>query len=344
MFTFLVEKRLLFLIIPVLSGLIFYPLIFSLSEARAATLATTSLTVSITVCGDGVVEGDEQCDGGNLAGQTCDGLGYFGGDLACDSCVFDTSGCTTGPGGAGGGPWWQKPPAKETKVILQGKAYPDASITILIDGKITNIIEADSQADFETEIINLTAGTYNFGFWAQDSEGRRSITFSLSVSVSSEMTTNISGLFIPPTIELGKGTLDRGEVLDISGQTAPQSEIDIYIGSIIKEAEADSSGKWSYSFDTLELEKEDSYLIKVKAISPEGLKSNFSSILEFILGEEIIERVCPGADFNKDNEVNLIDFSILLYWWGKYNLCADQNQDEAVDLQDFSIMMYYWTG
>jgi hypothetical protein len=345
MFTFFEERKLLLFIIPILSGLIFYSLIFSFSEVEAATLATTSLTVSITVCGDGVVEGSEQCDGGNLAGQTCEGLGYFSGDLACDgSCVFDTSGCTTGPGGVGGSPWWQEPPAKETKVILQGKAYPNASITILVDGKIINIIKADSQADFETEINNLTAGNYNFGLWAQDSEGRRSITFSFSVSVSSEMTTNVSGLFIPPTVELKKDALNRGEILDISGQTASQGEVDIYIGSIIKETEADSSGKWSYSFDTLELGKENSYLIKVKAISPEGLKSNFSSILKFILGEEIVGEACLGADFNKDNEVNLIDFSILLYWWEKYNPCVDQNQDGAVDLQDFSIMMYYWTG
>jgi len=49
------------------------------------------------VCGNGVVETGEQCDGGNLNGQTCVGLGFTGGTLACSgSCTFDTSGCTTG--------------------------------------------------------------------------------------------------------------------------------------------------------------------------------------------------------------------------------------------------------
>ena len=48
-------------------------------------------------CGDGVVDADEQCDGGDLNGLTCQSLGYDGGTLACDgiTCTYDTSGCTT---------------------------------------------------------------------------------------------------------------------------------------------------------------------------------------------------------------------------------------------------------
>ena len=59
------------------------------------------------VCGNGVKEGVEQCDGTDLGlgGQTCTGLGYSGGTLSCNlSCNFDTSNCTgTGGGGGGGG-------------------------------------------------------------------------------------------------------------------------------------------------------------------------------------------------------------------------------------------------
>ncbi|PKN45552.1 MAG: hypothetical protein CVU59_08730 [Deltaproteobacteria bacterium HGW-Deltaproteobacteria-17] len=47
-------------------------------------------------CGNGIIEGLELCDGANLAGNTCAGLGFASGDLACESdCFgFDTSGCT----------------------------------------------------------------------------------------------------------------------------------------------------------------------------------------------------------------------------------------------------------
>jgi hypothetical protein len=50
------------------------------------------------VCGDGAVGGSEECDGVNLNGETCGGLGFSGGSLSCTgSCTFDTSACTSGP-------------------------------------------------------------------------------------------------------------------------------------------------------------------------------------------------------------------------------------------------------
>ncbi|MBI4147104.1 DUF4215 domain-containing protein [Candidatus Woesearchaeota archaeon] len=46
------------------------------------------------VCGDGKVEGIEQCDGTNLAGSSCNAKGFDGGSLYCDNaCKFDTSKC-----------------------------------------------------------------------------------------------------------------------------------------------------------------------------------------------------------------------------------------------------------
>ena len=46
------------------------------------------------LCGNGALDGVEQCDGTNLGGHTCADLGYDGGVLACmAACVFDTSQC-----------------------------------------------------------------------------------------------------------------------------------------------------------------------------------------------------------------------------------------------------------
>ena len=47
------------------------------------------------VCGDGVINGPEVCDGHDLGGETCDSLGLLYGELGClDDCSgFDTSGC-----------------------------------------------------------------------------------------------------------------------------------------------------------------------------------------------------------------------------------------------------------
>jgi hypothetical protein len=49
----------------------------------------------LSVCGNGVREPLEVCDGSDLAGETCVTLGFESGTLACNaSCsAFDTSGC-----------------------------------------------------------------------------------------------------------------------------------------------------------------------------------------------------------------------------------------------------------
>src|SRR5262245_40276612 len=45
-------------------------------------------------CGDGAVDVGEQCDGSDLAGETCMSLGLGNGTLACTMrCQFDATGC-----------------------------------------------------------------------------------------------------------------------------------------------------------------------------------------------------------------------------------------------------------
>jgi len=55
----------------------------------------------------------------------------------------------------------------------------------------------------------------------------------------------------------------------------------------------------------------------------------------------------PHGDINKDGSINIVDFSILMYFWHQTppsNPCVDLNKDGTVDLTDFSIMLYWWTG
>ena len=57
--------------------------------------------VSSSVCGNGIVESGEQCDGSNLNGASCTSQGYSGGALSCSSssCQFVTTSCTSASGG-----------------------------------------------------------------------------------------------------------------------------------------------------------------------------------------------------------------------------------------------------
>ncbi len=52
-------------------------------------------------------------------------------------------------------------------------------------------------------------------------------------------------------------------------------------------------------------------------------------------------------DFNNDCKVNLIDFSIMLYWYNNHVLPPkniDLNKDTKINIEDFSILAYHWTG
>ncbi|MEK7535901.1 MAG: Ig-like domain-containing protein [Patescibacteria group bacterium] len=67
------------------------------------------------------------------------------------------------------------------------------------------------------------------------------------------------------------------------------------------------------------------------------------------------DRAVPSTslmgDLNADRRVDLIDFSILAYWWGRplggTFITTEKNRlngDGQVTLEDFSILAYYWLG
>ncbi|RMF22063.1 MAG: hypothetical protein D6760_08220, partial [Deltaproteobacteria bacterium] len=60
------------------------------------TLCQSDCTCPEPFCGNDVREAGEVCDGTDLGGQTCTGLGFSGGTLACtsDCAGYDSSGCT----------------------------------------------------------------------------------------------------------------------------------------------------------------------------------------------------------------------------------------------------------
>ena len=249
------------------------------------------------------------------------------------------------PPPAGGGGAVTFPAA--AKVVFEGRAYPNSLLTILKDGVVAATFFAESSGLFKKELTGIQGGIYTFGIWAEDPEGRKSVTLSFKVSVLAERTTTISGIFISPTFSLTPTQVEKGDKVNFSGRTFPESQIDIFISSpreVVKETFADEKGKWKYKLNTALLEERE-HKARVKALYGDGEQSPFSQTLSFlVLAPGAL--ICEGADLNFDGRVNLIDFSILLYFWGQTkpaNRCADINMDGIVDLVDFSIMMYYWT-
>jgi hypothetical protein len=65
------------------------------AEARCVAQYVYGANVTNPVCGNAQVESGEQCDGSNLNGQSCTGLGFNSGTLSCNAnCEFNSSSCS----------------------------------------------------------------------------------------------------------------------------------------------------------------------------------------------------------------------------------------------------------
>jgi hypothetical protein len=68
----------------------------TLTKLKTGMLCTPA-SPGATYCGDGNINGVEDCDGSALGGATCVTLGYGSGTLACaPGCRYDVSGCIAG--------------------------------------------------------------------------------------------------------------------------------------------------------------------------------------------------------------------------------------------------------
>jgi hypothetical protein len=177
---------------------------------NAAPNAVVNATITISVCGNGAIEGGEECDGAALGGQSCAGRGFTTGTLSCrPDCTFNTSQCTsqqsTSSGGGGGGGGGASAGATNTTtltplpttVTISGTAFRFASIVILKDGQIMAATSADDEGFFQAALTGLSGGNYILGIYAQDAKGNRSPLLTVPLSVTGGTATTISDVVVP---------------------------------------------------------------------------------------------------------------------------------------------------
>ena len=322
---------------------VFVLFLFSNSIVFAVTVNITA-TVNPT-CGNGVVETGEQCDAGGSNG-VCPAACSVA--CAANSC----GGGSSGGGGGGGGSVYIA-----TSVIFSGRAYPKSAVTLLKDAQIAATAIAGADANFQVSVSGLSGGNYIFSLYSEDKKGVRSSLLTFPVSVTSGATTNVSGVFISPTIAVDKSEVKRGDDIAIFGQSAPQSDIVISVNSeeeFFGKTISDKDGIYLYNFDSSFVDYGTHYA-KSKASIGNQAVSSFSSVISFKVGTKNIFAQLPNkiekGDLNSDGRVNLVDFSIAAYWHKrplsttfKPTEIERLNGDGKIDLIDFSIMAFYWTG
>lgn len=298
-------------------------------------------------CGDGIlqVRFEEECDDGN----------DISGDLCSSTCKEEVP---TPPGGTGsptvgsvpaiaGGAQGSIRSEIQTRVVLRGKAYPNSSVKILLDGKPLSTVRADANADFLYTSSDVTPGTATFSFLATDQKGATSVTTSIVLEVIQSAVTTVANIFLPPTITVSEKQIAPGGLLTVSGQSVPLSKIFTLINPADKNtaplmADVDSTGRWALQIDTKSLTL-GFHSAKSYFQLSDSVKSDYGKLVNFYIGTEAPSDT-PSVDLNGDEKVNLVDFSIFLTSWGTDDVRTDFNQDGTVNLADFSIMLFNWTG
>ena len=242
----------------------------------------------------------------------------------------------------------------KAQVEFSGRAYPASQVTILRDAQVAAVVSADAQGEFHATISELRGGSYIFTLYATDYQQRHSRLTIFHMQIAQDKVRKVEGVIIPPTLFTDTVQVKKGESFTVEGQSGFRATVEISVkGSdtqfSVREL-ADARGAYTRSFVTDELPFGD-YQITARTYFPDGAFSELSRIVEVAIGDGTLLRKPFGAgplqgDVNDDKRVNLIDFSILLYWFGRENVPSkvDLDHNQKADLVDFSIMAYYWTG
>lgn len=240
----------------------------------------------------------------------------------------------------------------DARVIISGFAFPNANIAVLVDGKVAKTARAGGSGSYSVTLDAIARGVYTFGVYGEGPDKVRSSTFSTSFTVTGARTSELSNIHVVPSIKVSPDPVNPGQTLTVSGYALPNSTVTLQNGkakmksSSESTATADGSGKWSTTLTTSNFVK-GTYQIRAKATQATGVATGYSNYTFYGVGESA-QTGTLSADLNRDTKINLIDFSILLFWWntngGDSNPPADINRDGRVTLTDFSILLFNWTG
>lgn len=251
----------------------------------------------------------------------------------CPTCVI----------GGGGGDY-----SFGTNINFSGWAYPGASVFIWKDGKIIKTTIADSMGAFSADIDEKYSESTMYTLYAIDKDGRKSTLLNYPIAIKNGYYTQIRNIRFAPTVSLDKISVKFGDSITVTGYALPENIVDISLegpANNIFQDVTSFDGTYKFNYSLLGYPKGEYVL----SISYKDDKRS-SKLVRFTIGDVNIYTIesinnIPG-DCNADQIINLIDFSVLAFWYGKPNppRCVDTNNDDIINLVDFSILAFYWTG
>ncbi len=319
---------------------------------KADITETVTVTATVLGCGDSVIQPGEDCDTANMNGYSCLTEGFLSGSISCTgSCSLNTTACSLTPASGGSNP---RVSVSSTNQIFTGYTSPEAIVTIFKDGEILKSVTADATGSFYARVTDFINGSYTFGFKATDTAGNSSALTTVSLTTYGG-TNTVSDIFLSPTISPLPANATEQPALPVSGQSTPSATVTVTLyspdGAVISRQTVPvrQDGTYATAFNTSVLSVSGTYYFTSIA-QLNSLMSSLSLPAEFPVNLPAHVSYMPG-DYNENLRVNLVDFSIALFWYQqtlsnsfKILELRHGNGDGVLNLIDISIMAYWWTG
>jgi len=309
--------------------------IINFPTALAETSVIIKAITKISVCGNNSKEGGEHCDNNKFGGKTCSDLGFKGGTLSCsNSCEYVVSDCTTDAEvydqtefTSTGGEFTLVNGNNQAKITLLKNSYND-NLWLFAFSYTNDFFSNNKPAPSGKSFVGKT---YDFVFI--DSNGN-----------------TVSALSKPATIAF---TYSEADISGIDENTlapyrwgADDSSWQLISGATIDTANNTVTFSTnSFSSFALFGEPEETELEPSPGGGGGGGFFRFLKPKPTPKPEPKPSKPKPDPDFNDDGKINIVDLSILLFWYGKTGseiIPYDLNEDNMIDIADVSILFYYW--
>lgn len=235
-----------------------------------------------------------------------------------------------------------------TSVRFSGRAYPSATVSLLKNGKLQSSVEADDKAYFSITLPEKYDGDVLYTLYAKDTSNTKSLFLNFPLHIQSGYLTYLDGILFAPTISTDKSESLAGDYLTVFGHAIPKGKMQISIDGEVKKTftlSAKNDGTYKTVLPLGDLPRGE-YVVYINYEND----ARISRLVNLVIGNVNIFKApetedLPG-DCNKDSIINLTDFSVLAFWYGKNNppKCVDTNNDNIINLTDFSILAFYWNG
>lgn len=233
----------------------------------------------------------------------------------------------------------------QSGVRFSGLAYPYAVVTIMKNLVEVTRVTADAKGVFSITIPEDKWSIFTLS--ATDTMGRKSTLLNFPLAFYSGLLTDINGIRFAPTITSDKIAVKQFDYLTVEGSALEYAPVELLFEGLDAKTYTPVVGPGGIYTITVPVQfAQGEYLLRAKYVDD----SRTSRVLRLVVGTANMFRTeatnnRPG-DCNFDQNVNLVDFSVLAYWYGKSNppVCVDTNHDKKIDLVDFSILAFYWNG